>query len=259
MRKYLFLGIALLGLVSCDKKDDKSVVAQDSKTSQKDETAILASLSKEQQAAVRILVRDTLVSDPQILLEAQQAFEAQQMRQANEQASKSFDNIAKEAAELSFGPKDAKITFIEFFDYKCGFCHAANPWIANYMKTGKDVRFIFKELPILSQNSVVAAKAAYAARLQGKYVAFHNALMTATGDLGTDQIMQIATGVGLDTVKLQKDMAKPEVEKYLEKVREQATQAGVTGTPGFLINGKLITGFNVQELEAAIGAEAEGK
>ncbi|WP_240007732.1 DsbA family protein [Pseudaquidulcibacter saccharophilus] len=256
---HIFLAIALLGVVSCNKKEETSVMSKTEEAKKQDNAAILASLTKEQQAAVRVLVRDTLVTDPQILLEAQQAFEAQQTRMLNENASKAFSSIISDASELSFGPKDAKVTLVEFFDYKCGFCHAANPWMVSYMKTHPNVRYIFKELPILSANSLIAAKAAYASKAQGKYVEFHNALMQAQGDLSTDQIIQIATSVGLDTVKLQKDMQNPEIEKYLKKVQDQASQAGISGTPGFLVNGKLISGFKVEELEAALGAEDAGK
>jgi protein-disulfide isomerase len=213
----------------------------------------LKSLSAEQQAAVRALIRDTLVANPEILVEASRSFETKQQQALNEKVAKSFVELKRDHAELSFGPANAPITVIEFFDYKCGFCHAANDWVWNTMETRRDVRVIFKELPILSPNSTAAARAAIAAHKQGKYKDFHRALMTARGDLGMDQVMQIATTVGLDVAKLRTDMAKPEVEAQLVGVREQAAQLGINGTPGFVINGKLVTGFSKEQLEAAMG------
>jgi protein-disulfide isomerase len=213
----------------------------------------LKSLSAEQQTAVRAMIRDTLIQNPEILLEAQRAFEAKQERVQNDKVAASFIELKRDHADLSFGPANAKITVIEFFDYKCGFCHAANDWVWNLMETRDDVRVIFKELPILSENSHGAAKAAIAAQKQGKYKDFHRALMRAQGDLGPQQVMQIAASVGLDVVKLQKDMDDAKVEAQIAGVRAQATGLGINGTPGFVINGKLITGFAKDQLDAAIG------
>lgn len=259
MRKSAAFGALciLVSLASCNKAVSQQKDAQTApQASKANNTQILSSLTKEQQEAVKLLIRDTLVSNPEILLEAQQAYEAKMVMQQNELAAKAYTKIIAQANELSFGPKDAKVTIVEFFDYKCGFCHAASPWLIEKMKD-KNIRVIFKELPILSQNSLTAAKASIAAHNQGKYVEFHRALMSATGDLGIDQILAIAQKVGLDTKKLQADMASEKINKMLEIVKSQAEEAGISGTPGFLINGKLISGFAKEELEASIGAALE--
>lgn len=257
MKKSLIVSAICVSMAfaSCNKavsqtKNENAQKAQNSG----EKTAILSSLSKEQQEAVKLLIRDTLVSNPEILLEAQEAYEAKMAREQNESVSKQFDKIVSEANELSFGPTNAKITFVEFFDYRCGYCHAANPFVMKTISENKDIRYIFKELPILSPNSLIAAKAAIASKSQGKYLAFHQALMVAKGDLNLDQIMGIAQSVGLDTAKLKTEMESPKVLQHIEKVKEQAQAVGISGTPGFIINGKLVSGFNQQEIEAAIGA-----
>lgn len=259
MRILAIFGCALLALGACKKEaDTKAPAAQAAAEKAKNDSA-LASLTPEQQAAVRVLVRDTLVSDPNILLEAQQAFEAKQIREQNERVATAYNQVKSEEAQIAFGPSNAKITIIEYFDYKCGFCHAALPWINDLMNNHKDYRFIFKELPILTPNSTLAAKAAMAAHSQGKYLEFHRALMGATGELNLDQIMQIAQSVGLDTNKLRTDMNKPQLTERLEKIRNQASELGITGTPGFIINGKLVSGFDKQQLETIIGAESQAE
>jgi protein-disulfide isomerase len=230
---------------------DAQTISETSAPAASQET--LKSLSPEQQAAVRAMIRDTLIANPEILVEASKAYEAKQARVVNERVAQSFVELKRDHADLSFGPANAKITVIEFFDYKCGYCHAANDWVWNLMETRNDVRVIFKELPILSENSHGAAKAAIAAQKQGKYKDFHRALMTARGDLGMDQVMQIATTVGLDVERLRKDMADAKVEETIAGMRQQATQLGINGTPGFVINGKLVTGFSKEQLEAAMG------
>lgn len=260
MKKSLLVTGLMLALCACaNPETTKPKEANAAATTPKATQDVLSSLSKEQQAAVRALVRDTLITDPKILLEAQQAYEAQAMREQNEMASKSFGDMTTKAADLSFGPKDSKTTLIEFFDYRCGYCHAANPWLEDYLKKHPDVRIIYKELPILSEQSLIAAKAAIASNKQGKYQQFHSELMKATGDLSIDRIMQIATTVGLDTKKLQADMAKPEVLKMLETMKQQAIDVGISGTPGFVINGKLIAGFDQGALESALGAASAQK
>jgi protein-disulfide isomerase len=264
MRPAVSISLAVLSLcltASCNKaaqtasvnapSADAKTIAETSAPAANAES--LKSLSPEQQGAVRAMIRDTLIANPEILLEAQRAFEAKQTRVMNEKVAASFVALKRDNADLSFGPANAKITIIEFFDYKCGFCHAANEWVWNVMETRDDVRVIFKELPILSENSHGAAKAAIAAHKQGKYRDFHRALMIARGDLGIDQVMQIAGTVGLDVEKLRKDMADPKVEEQIAAMRQQATQLGINGTPGFVVNGKLVTGFSKEQLEAAMG------
>jgi protein-disulfide isomerase len=267
MRLSLFISltaITCLLATGCAKKnpetssimnDDATKAAATSSESgtSKASADALKALTPDQQLAVRALIRDTLVENPEILLEAQRSFEAKQARVLNDKVAQSFVTLKRDHAELAFGPANAKITIIEFFDYKCGFCHAANDWVWETMENRKDVRVIFKELPILSENSHNAAKAAIAAHKQGKYKELHRALMTARGDLAMDQIMQIASSVGLDVTRLQRDMADPKVEAQVAGVRAQATELGINGTPGFVINGKLVTGFAKDQLEAAMG------
>ncbi len=257
MRKLIVASMIVLALAACQKGTDKEKSLMETEKKEASDgvpPSALSSLTKEQQEAVRILVRDTLVSNPDILLEAQQAYEAKQIRAQNENVAKSWDKLVKEEAQISFGPQNAKVTIIEFFDYKCGPCHAAMPWLADTMKKHPEYRYIFKEFPILTPQSRIAARAAMASHTQNKYREFHIALMQATGELNPDQIMQIAASVGIDTAKLTKEMAKPIYEERLNKIQTQAQEVGVNGTPGFIINGKLIAGFSKQELESVIGA-----
>ncbi len=247
MKKFIFIALALLPIAACNqnKQEEKSVI-------QSSNNNALSSLTKEQQEAVRILVRDTLISDPKILADASESYQALQMREKNEAIASNFTKISNNNAKLSFGPSNAKVTIIEYFDYRCGYCHAAAPYIKELMDKNKDYRFIFKELPILSDNSVIATKAAYAAHNQGKYIALHRALMSAGGDLDLTQILQIAQGVGIDVTKLQADMNKPEVSEYIENIRNEAQELGISGTPGFVINGKLISGYAKEEIDSLI-------
>ena len=263
MRLGLFASITALSMVimapiGCAKPSEppKSIMDDVAKTDEAPpapaDTALLSSLSAEQQKAVRALIRDELVANPEILLDAQRAYQTKQIGLQNARATAAFDKLKSEHAQFSFGLADAKITLIEFFDYRCGYCHAAQAWVANVMATRKDVRVIFKELPILSENSAIAAKAAIAAHNQGKYLAMHNALMAARGDLNPDQIFQIAGQIGLNIELLRKDMQTPKVAAIVNGMRKQASDLSIVGTPGFVINDTLISGFDQKALEEAL-------
>jgi protein-disulfide isomerase len=249
------LAVALSVLTACQQEPAASAMAtkgDDAAAKTAEAKTAMAALSADEQAAVRALVRDTLLTNPEILLEAQEAYTAKMTRAQNDQVAEAFPKLKNEAASLAVGPADAAITVIEFFDYRCPYCHASNEWSRQLLETRKDVRFIFKQLPVLSENSVGAAQAAIAAGRQGKFLAFHNALMGAEGDLNMGQVMEIAASVGLDTTRLQADIARPEVQAMISKVNEQATGLGITGTPAFVINGRLISGFDTAALDAAL-------
>ena len=82
----------------------------------------------------------------------------------------------------------ADVIIVEFFDYRCGFCHAALEWVNDVARTRNDVRIVFKEFPILSEESMEASRAAIAAMPQGRYWQFHQALMGFRGELTSARI-----------------------------------------------------------------------
>ena len=73
----------------------------------------------------------------------------------------------------------AEVTIVQFFDYKCGYCRRVSPTLSTLLEKHKNVRMIYKELPILGADSHMASRAALAAEKQGAYVAFHRELMSS--------------------------------------------------------------------------------
>ena len=163
------------------------------------------------------------------------------------------DALYKDPRDISIGPKDAKVTVVEFFDYNCGFCKTSSEWIKNVMdKYPDDVRIVFKELPILdgrTKTSRNAAKAALAAGRQGKYSTIHFSLM-AERSLTEDRVLQITEKAGLDMDQLKKDMEDPKLERQLQDGLLLANRIpSLTGTPFFVINDDFIAGGNVKALD----------
>lgn len=146
------------------------------------------------------------------------------------------------------GPKDAKVTIVEYSDYNCGHCGTAHRTMeALKEKYGDKVRFVFKNLPILAPSSELAAKYKEAIALQSadKAYEFHAAVFENQGDLrqgGEDFLKETAKKVGADMSKLAKDVKSSKVEKLIEADTAEARKFEFNGTPGFMVNGAAIRG-----------------
>ncbi len=145
------------------------------------------------------------------------------------------------------GPANAKMTFVEFYDYDCPYCRASLPAVKKFYEAHRgDTRFAFIEFPIPSQHgpgAVLAARASLAARRQpDKFVAFHFALMGEDGAIDENTIYADAARCGLDVAKLKADMADKEIEEAMDTAHKLALRAKIDGTPTFIINGRLRAG-----------------
>lgn len=200
-----------------------------------------------EKARVEQIVHDYLLSHPEMLAEMSDKLQTQQQvaaDQARDSALKSVGTAALLDSKVAYvaGPANAKVTVAEFFDYRCPHCKASLSAMEHLAKE-KNIRVAFVERPILTPDSLVAAEAAVAARRQGdKYVPFHFALMATTGELPKDRILDIAKSVGLDTARLQKDMADPAVLESVKESNGLADRLHFDGTPTFVINNKIIVG-----------------
>ncbi len=145
---------------------------------------------------------------------------------------------------------------VEFFDYNCGYCKKVYPSILALQKREKDVRLIFKELPILGPSSVYAAKAAFAAKRQGQYLPFHNALMSRRGGLNHAAVIETARRLGLDIERLKADMEDPEIAAVIERNRKLAGTMEIRGTPTMIIGDTLVPGAIDSEQMSALVANA---
>ena len=139
------------------------------------------------------------------------------------------------------GNRNGDVAIVMFFDYACAFCKAAEPRLLQLLKDDKGVKLIFKEFPILTPESRIAAKASLAASRQGKYESFHLALMAFRGKLEAPTIFEIAKNVGLDVERLRRDMDAPEIADQIIANFNLARPLGITSTPTFIIGTHLVT------------------
>lgn len=199
----------------------------------------------QEQAEIRAVVREYLVNNPDVLREALDSL-------AERAQSERWQRAKSDPRDFSIGPADAPIVIVEFFDYRCGYCHAALEWVSDISRTRRDVRIVLKEFPILSAESMQASRAAIAAMPQGRYWQFHRALMGFRGDLNSARIDQIARETGIDVPRMRRAMESETVTQLLQDNRALAIDLDNTATPLFLINGEMIAGFDRARLDARL-------
>jgi len=171
-------------------------------------------LSAPQRNEVEKLVREYILAHPEILLEALERLEdrrAEGEMPAGEALTAARTAIFKDPETPVANPAGA-VPVVEFFDYRCGYCKKMLGDVRRLRQENQAVRLIFKDLPILGPDSVIAARAALASRAQGKYEAYHFALMDTRGAFTEERVLAIAKEVGLDTERLKRDMQDPKIQ-----------------------------------------------
>lgn len=210
-------------------------------------------------------VRAYLLANPQVLDEVVQARDlaarADRTSGINAAVARNPAALAPAPGEPSFGPVDARVTVTEFFDYRCPYCKMAAPQYLAIMQANPDVRFVFREWPVLDQGEDVtsqyAARAALAAHAQGKYLAVHKALM-AQSALSIDGIDRILEANGVDLPTARAAMATADTSRLLANIHTGAASIGLEGTPTFFINGKMTTTNNPDDLAQLIADAKRG-
>ena len=206
----------------------------------------LASMNSDQREAFGKLVREYLLANPDLLTEIEQrrneirAKREEEQRLAQLKSDK--DKIFRSPHDFVLGNENGDITVVEYFDYNCGWCKRALNEVANLAKEDNNVRIVMKEFPIFGEHSTFAAKAAMAARKQGKYWDLHVALMRAER-VTTHNTLDIAKSVGIDVDALKEEMKNPIYDQAIAENTQIATQLGMQGTPAFIVDSQVNFGY----------------
>ena len=205
-----------------------------------------STFSAAQKKDIEAVIKDYLLNNPDVLLEAQAALEAKLEKQQNERMAGAIKENAAELFKSTSAPVAGNpagdVTVVEFFDYNCGYCKKAFPDLAKVVEGDKQVRVVLKEFPILSKGSEEAAKVALAARMQGKYWEFHRAMLELPGQANEASALRVAEKAGLDMARVKREMNSAEVRKEIDDTRKLAQKMGIQGTPHFLVGDKVIPG-----------------
>jgi protein-disulfide isomerase len=205
-----------------------------------------AEISPVQRQAIEGIIHDYLLQNPDVLIEALRGAEDKLSHDADAKATKVLSDHRSEifddpATPVGGNPR-GDVTVVEFFDYRCPYCKQVLPSLQTLLKEDRNLRFLYKEMPVLGPASVVAAHAALAAQRQGKYEAFHTAMMGTKGQITEDTVYKVANSVGLDVDRLKQDMTAPEIEQALKANLALADALNIRGTPGFIIGNHITPG-----------------
>lgn len=218
--------------------------------------ALAAEFTPAQRAEIVEILRDALRKDPSILRQAVEAMQADEAR-GQEEAARAA--LAAERAQL-IDPSDpvggnpkGDVTIVEYFDVRCGYCRRLQPTMAELLKTDRNVRLVFKDLPILGPGSVVGAKALLAAQSQGGYEKLREVLMKGAAEPTRENIRADAQKLGLDAERLLREMESPAIQARINANMAQAQRLGIRGTPAMVIGDTLIPGaVDIAELRQAV-------
>ncbi len=174
-------------------------------------------------------------------------------------AAGKVQDLLRDPGTPVLGNPDGDVTIVEFFDYQCPYCKAAETRIMDLLESDGNIRLVIKDFPILGPDSRIASRAALASQKQGKYEEFHNALMNHRGQLKAETTFKIAGSVGLDIDQLKKDMDDPEIADQIMENFNLARSLKISVTPGFFVETKVLSGVSALTSTAKIdfGKEVE--
>lgn len=189
-------------------------------------------------AAIEKVVHDYLLAHPEILPEA--------MAKLQDRQTASAITTERAAIETPFagawaGNPAPRVTLVMFTDYSCGYCRASAPDIEKLLAEEPDLKVVWREIPILGAQSVIAARAALAAAKEGRYLGFHRGLF-AGGRPDAASIGEVAKAEGLDAAKLAASGKGDDVTREIAANLKLAAKLGVDGTPAFVVGGQMLGG-----------------
>jgi protein-disulfide isomerase len=206
--------------------------------------------STSQRSEVERIVREYLIAHPDVIQDAmaelekrQTAADAEKHKAAVKQYSEALFTSPR---QVVLGNPNGNVTFVEFFDYNCGYCKRAMDDMLTLLKDDPKLRVVLKEFPVLGPGSVEAAQVAVAVRMQDKsgkkYLEFHQKLLGGRGQADKARALAVAKDIGLDMGRLDKDLASPEVKATLQESFKLAEALGLNGTPSYVIGENVVVG-----------------
>ncbi len=216
----------------------------------------------EKTSAIENIVREYILKNPEIIIEAARILRMRKETAARNQTRRTVlarrDELFNDPASPVGGNPQGDVTVVEFFDYQCPYCKRVLPSIQALLAEDGNLRYVFKEFPILGKASVFAARAALAAQRQGKYLEFHRAVMPAKGKLTEAKVMRLAKTAGLDVDRLRRDMADGTIDDSIRRNLELASALNVNGTPAFVIGDTVVPGaVDIDTLRSLIARERQ--
>ncbi len=198
-------------------------------------------------------LRAVLEENPEIIVNALQKYEQKRHEieaiKMDALSTMHLDKLNSDKGLPYVGPKDAKVTIVEFFDFSCGYCKKISPLIKQIIENNPDIKVVFKPLTFVSDISKYEAEVAFVANEHGKFMDFYTNIMNAKVKTKAD-VDDIALKIGLYKSDIEKGVKSGKFNKTLNEVSELTTTLNIQGVPTLFINGKRINTmdyFAIQE------------
>ena len=217
------------------------------------------------------MIESYLLGDPKILQRMSVALDttlrSEEQAKATTAIAAMQDKIFNDPNQVVVGNPQGDVTLVEFFDYNCGYCRAALPDLATLIAEDSNLRVVLKEFPILSNESIDAARVAVlVGDADVDYWSFHEALFTARGQVDKQVALDAAADLGLSPVSLELDMGTEKVAQTIQTSYDIARNLNITGTPTFIIGNEIIPGaigldelrIRIANMRACGATECEG-
>jgi protein-disulfide isomerase len=211
--------------------------------------------SDAQRGEIERIIKNYLVSHPEVLEEASAELDKRKQMAEAEKAKNEIKNhseaLFNSPRQVTVGNASGDVTLVEFFDYNCGYCKRALTDLTTIMKDDSKLRVVLKEFPVLGPGSIDAAKVAVAVRMQDKgkkYFDFHTRLLNGRGQADKARALAAAKEAGFDVARIEKDINSDEVRVSLEESMKLAEALGLNGTPSYVVGQEIVIG--------AVGLEA---
>lgn len=214
-----------------------------------------SNFTQAQKDEIEKIVGEHLTNKPEVVTNALQAGMAKQQEEALAKMEKAVtenkDKIFNDAATPVAGNPKGTQTLVVFMDPYCGYCKKFHGELETLLSTNKDVKVIFKDIPIMGEDSIVAIKAMLAAKEQGKYDQLQQAIFTSDKHLTEKQLLKLADSLDIDTKKLKADMKSKDIQAHIDQDMELAKALGINGTPTLIIGEtKVVPGYvGAEELD----------
>ncbi len=200
------------------------------------------------EAQVEEIVKKVIKENPDLIVKSVEMY---QMKEQADSLSKAAKNVVAMQGDLqnnpnspSIGNPNADVTIVEFFDYHCGYCKRFFPVLTQLLDSDHNLRLVFKEFPILAEDSALAAKAALAVNHidKNKYLPFHTVLMKSSMGFTMENLTAKAKEIGIDPEDFKKAMQNPDLDKEISHNKDIAQQLNIAGTPAVIIGNEVIPG-----------------
>ena len=210
----------------------------------------LEAMTQDERAAFRDEVRAYLLDNPEVIMEAIEVLErrtaAEQVANDAALVTTNKEAIFNDGFSFVGGNPEGDITFVEFVDYKCGYCKKAFPELQELIEQDGNIRIIYKEFPILGEESLLASRFAVSSLLvagDDAYAPLHDALMTMRGNVTPASLVALADGIGLDGQAILEGTTDPRVDAIIGENHSLAQRLQISGTPTFVMEDQLVRGY----------------